>query len=129
MRNRLLQSRASHLRKNSTDAERLLWHRLRHRQIDGFKFRRQVPIVGYIVDFVCREAKLVIELDGGQHSDQSAYDARRDRVIEAEEFVVLRFWNNEVFEQTDGVMERIVGALRSYTPTLTLPRARRRESV
>jgi len=130
MRNRHLQSMARMLRNNATDAERHLWQCLRHRQLDGFRFRRQVPIAGYIVDFVCLEARLVIELDGGQHSEQTTYDARRDSLIQAEGFTVLRFWNNAVFEQHEEVMHSILSALRasaSDAPTLALPRKRGRE--
>ena len=78
MRDRLTQVRARRLRNESTDAERPLWQHLRRKQLDGFRFRRQVSIAGYIADFVCLEARLIVELDGGQHQDQVAYDARRD---------------------------------------------------
>ncbi|MFN0317300.1 MAG: endonuclease domain-containing protein [Burkholderiales bacterium] len=132
MRNRTLQSRASRLRKNSTDTERFLWQRLRLRQLAGFKFRRQVPIAKYIVDFACVEAKLVIELDGGQHPERTAYDHSRDAIIQAQGFRVLRFWDNEVFETADGVVERILAELMSGpcpAPTLSLPRTQGRESM
>lgn len=129
MRNRILQSRANHLRKNSTDAERFLWQRLRQRQLGGFKFRRQVPVAGYVADFVCMEAMVVIDLDGGQRLDQSGYDAQRNERIKAHGYAVLRFWNSEEFQQVDAVMERILAVLRRPAPTLTLPRERGRESV
>ena len=86
---------ARRLRANQTDAETVLWNRIRNRQIDGHKFARQVPIGRYICDFVCREKQLVIEVDGGQHNE-SAEDAVRDRYLIAEGYRVLRFWNNDV---------------------------------
>lgn len=102
---------ARRLRVNQTDAERVLWNRLRNRQIDGHKFVRQEPIVGYICDFVCRERSLVIEVDGGQHSD-SAEDAIRDQRLADEGYRVLRFWNNDVLGNLDGVLTTIQSALR-----------------
>jgi very-short-patch-repair endonuclease len=101
---------AKALRTDSTDAERKLWSVLRAGQIDGLKFKRQVPLDGYIVDFVCFEAKLIIEVDGGQHSG-SAADLLRDEHFRAAGFRTLRFWNNDVLENLDGVHERIQGVL------------------
>ncbi|MBM3524995.1 MAG: endonuclease domain-containing protein [Alphaproteobacteria bacterium] len=92
-------------RKVPTDAERRLWWRLRARQL-GVKFRRQVPLGPYVVDFVCFEARLVVECDGGQHAE-SALDATRDAWFEREGYRVLRFWNHEVLRETDAVIERI----------------------
>jgi very-short-patch-repair endonuclease len=86
---------ARRLRANQTDAETVLWNRIRNRQIDGHKFVRQQPILGYVCDFVCREERLVIEVDGGQHNE-SATDAIRDRRLMDEGYRVLRFWNNDV---------------------------------
>jgi very-short-patch-repair endonuclease len=94
------------LRKNLTDAERLLWNNLRYRQINGIKFRRQTPIGKYIVDFVCFENNLIIEADGGQHNDNS-YDKQRDAWLNAQGFEVLRFWNHDILENIDEVMEVI----------------------
>jgi very-short-patch-repair endonuclease len=94
-----------------TDAERKLWYTLRDRRFAGFKFRRQVPIGRYIVDFVCFEERLVIEVDGGQHAD-SLRDQRRDRWITANGFRVLRFWNNEVLTNLEGVMTVLAQALK-----------------
>ena len=94
---------ARRLRVNQTDAETVLWNRLRNRQIDGHKFARQVPIGGYICDFVCREKQIVIEVDGGQHAE-SAADAIRDRHLTSEGYRVLRFWNNDVLGNIDGVL-------------------------
>ena len=105
---------ARELRKGQTDAERRLWWLLRNRQLDGRKFRRQVPIGDYIVDFACIEAKLIIELDGGQHSETRSYDEKRTKQLEENGFVVLRFWNNDVLTNSEGVVEEI---LRMLHPT------------
>src|SRR3954463_835770 len=86
---------ARRLRVDQTDAESVLWNRIRNRKIDGHKFVRQEPIAGYVCDFVCREQRLVIEVDGGQHSE-SAADVARDRRLVEEGYRVLRFWNNDV---------------------------------
>lgn len=98
---------ARKLRKQQTNAERLLWGRLRNRQMAGCKFRRQFPIGVYVVDFVCLERRLIIELDGGQHAEAVSYDKTRTRFLEGQGFTVVRFWNNEVFSETDGVLQRI----------------------
>lgn len=110
------------LRNNSTDAERLLWSHLRLRQLGGHKFRRQQPLRDYIVDFVCLEKRVVVEVDGGQHSQQQSYDAKRDAWLKDQGFVVLRFWDHEVLTQVDDVKEAISKAL-SEAPSLILPRA------
>jgi very-short-patch-repair endonuclease len=125
-----LRSNARALRKNSTDAERILWSELRDHRLNGASFRRQVPIATYIADFVCHAAKLVIELDGGQHfSDaQEATDARRSAIIEAKSFRVLRFSNHDVMTNRVGVLETIAAAIGVGTPTLALPRKREREN-
>ena len=94
---------ARNLRVNQTDAETVLWNRIRNRQIDGHKFARQVAILGYICDFVCRERRLVIEVDGGQHNESNA-DAMRDRRLTDDGYRVLRFWNNDVLGNTEGVL-------------------------
>jgi very-short-patch-repair endonuclease len=124
-----LRSNARVLRKNSTDAERILWSELRDHRLNGASFRRQVPIATYIADFVCHAAKLVVELDGGQHfSDaQEAADARRSAIIKAKGFRILRFSNHDVMTNRVGVLETIVTAIGASTPTLTLPRKRERE--
>ena len=100
-----LKELARDLRQNQTDAERVLWQRLRGRRLLGCKFRRQYPMAPFIVDFVCLERHLVIELDGGQHAQQSDYDSKRTRALEARGFRVLRLWNNEVLTEMDGVLE------------------------
>jgi very-short-patch-repair endonuclease len=101
-------SRARQLRKNPTDAERLLWQKLRFWQVDGRKLRRQQPLGGYIVDFVCLERRLIVELDGGQHADRNAYDKKRDDWLRNQGFVILRFWNHDVLNNIDGVVEQIL---------------------
>ena len=107
------------LRKNFTDTERLLWKYLRSKQMEGYKFRRQEPIGCYIVDFACQEKRLVIEVDGGQHSMDAKKDNERDKWLEGEGYKVLRFWNNEVLANTKGVLEVIKDCLNH--PPLTPP--------
>ena len=101
---------ARQLRANQTDAETILWNRIRNRQIDGHKFARQVPMLGYICDFACREKRLVVEVDGGQHNE-SAADAVRDRRLSEESYRVLRFWNNDVLGNLEGVLTTIQSEL------------------
>jgi adenine-specific DNA-methyltransferase len=121
MRNSLTQMRSRILRNQSTDAERHLWHHLRARELGGHRFRRQVPIGRYIADFACLDAKLVVELDGSQHQEQRLYDERREREIEARGFRVLRFWDNQVFQETTAVLEVILKALELSRPHPGLP--------
>src|SRR5258707_15705897 len=123
-----LRSNARALRKNSTDAERILWSELRDHRLNGAGFRRQVPIVNYIADFICHAAKLVIELDGGQHfSDRGEQaDAARSAAIETKGFQVLRFGNHDVMTNRAGVLETIAAAVAERAPTLPLPRKRER---
>ena len=96
-----------------TDVERTLWFAVRDRRLGGFKFRRQATIGHYVVDFLCVEARLVVELDGGQHSEEK--DARRTAFIEAQGYRIIRFWNNEVIESLEVVLEVILAALRAET--------------
>jgi very-short-patch-repair endonuclease len=103
--------KARELRKHMTEVERTLWRHLRLRQFGGFKFRRQHPIGQYIVDFVCLEKRLIVEVDGGQHSEQVRYDTERTAWLESQGFSLLRFWNNQVLEETEAVKEVIMGAL------------------
>ena len=98
------------LRRRQTDAEAKLWQRLRAGQVPGRKFRRQHPVGPYIVDFVCLDAKLVVEADGSQHGGES--DASRDAFLRANGFRVLRFWNNDILLDTDVVMNAIWDALQ-----------------
>jgi very-short-patch-repair endonuclease len=95
------------LRNTPTVAEYRLWQRLRNRQIEDCKLRRQHPFGSYIVDFACLERKVIVELDGSQHADASAYDAARTKSLEQAGFMVLRFWNNQVFNEIAGVLEVI----------------------
>jgi very-short-patch-repair endonuclease len=103
---------AREMRKNATECERLLWSQLRAHRLQGFKFKRQQPIGPYIVDFVCFEARCIIEADGGHHSEQAEYDAQRDNWLRSQGFTVLRFWNNDILSNTDGVVERIFEVCR-----------------
>ena len=104
-------NKARELRRDMTDAEHSLWKHLRLRQLEGYKFRRQQPIGKYIVDFVCFEKQLIIEIDGGQHSEQVEYDSERSSWLEKQGFRVLRFWNNQVLNETDAVKEMILNTL------------------
>lgn len=118
-----LKTNARQLRKNLTDSERRLWRELKLRQVGGLKFRRQFQIGRYIADFVCPERKLIVEVDGGQHSEQVNYDSDRTSWLESQGFRVLRFWNNEVLMNLEGVKEAIYNALeaKGQPPTLALP--------
>jgi very-short-patch-repair endonuclease len=98
---------ARSMRADATKAENVLWQALRNKQLDGLKFKRQVPLGGYILDFVCFEARLIIEVDGGQHSE-SKRDLERDRHFESQGFRTLRFWNDEVVGNLDGVCLAII---------------------
>jgi very-short-patch-repair endonuclease len=123
-----LRSYARALRKNAPDVERILWSELRDHRLNGAGFRRQVPIENYIADFLCHAARLVVELDGGQHfsAHVEQADARRSAVIEARGFQVLRFNNHDVMTNRVGVLETIATAVSARAPTLTLPRKRER---
>ena len=99
------------LRRQQTSSEELLWQQLRARRLDGFKFRRQVPIGGYVVDFLCLAAKLIVEVDGRQHGWEADYDAERTRALEGMGFVVLRVSNEDVRGNLAAVLARIRGAL------------------
>jgi len=99
------------LRKNQTDAERILWQRLRNRQIPGVKFRRQMPIKGYVADFAAVEIRLIIELDGSQHIDNKAADEFRTGFLQREGYKVIRFWNYDVLLRIDYVLEFIFQAV------------------
>jgi very-short-patch-repair endonuclease len=110
------------LRRNLTDAERKMWRLLRDRRLAGVKFRRQVPIGPFVANFASVEHGLVVELDGGQHAE-SAYDAQRDRFLAGEGWRVVRFWNNDVMQNSEGVLEMLLQAL-ALTPTLSRERER-----
>jgi len=126
-----LRANARALRRDSTDAERILRSELRGNRLNGASFRRQVPIERYVADFICHAAKLVIELDGGQHfSDKGERaDARRSAAIEVKGFRVLRFSNLDVMTNRAGVLEIIVTAIAERTLSPTLPRKRGREQT
>ena len=112
------------LRKSMTDAERKLWRGLRMRQLHGYKFRRQFSLGSYIVDFVCLEARLIIEVDGGQHVEQKYGDAERDAWLKSQNFHVLRYWNNQVLNELDAVLAdiaRVLEATSSLPPSQPSP--------
>jgi very-short-patch-repair endonuclease len=110
------------LRRNATDVERLMWRLLRDRRLNGIKFRRQVPIGPFVADFASIEHHLVVELDGSQHAE-SLSDVKRDAFLRAGGWHVLRFWNNDVMQNRNGVLERIEQAV-ALTPTLSRKRER-----
>ena len=99
------------LRKQMTDAERLLWRHLRNRELGGWKFRRQYPVGPFIVDFICVEKNVVIEVDGGQHAENAALDLQRSAYLNKMGYRVVRFWNNEVLQETEAVLEAIFAIL------------------
>ena len=103
--------RARALRRRMTDAERLLWRHLRNRELGGWKFRRQYPVGPFIVDFICVEKNVVIEVDGGQHAENEALDLKRSAYLNKMGYRVLRFWNNEVLQETEAVLEAIFATL------------------
>ena len=107
--NKKLKIRARELRKNMTDAERLLWSRIRRKQLEGYQFYRQKNIRDYIVDFYCPAVKLIIEVDGGQHCSEQGFekDGIRDQYLTRLGFTVLRFSNTEVLRHITGVVEKI----------------------
>ena len=105
-----LTNRARKMRREPTEAEARLWYYLRNRQLLGFKFRQQEEMFGFIVDFLCEQAKLVIEVDGGQHTPEA--DVARTAALEAAGYTVLRFWDNDVLSNTDGVLTEIASALQ-----------------
>lgn len=116
------------LRGNLTEAERTLWKELRAHRFQDFKFRRQQPLGGYIVDFICFEKNLIIELDGGQHAEVADYDRTRDAWLYERGYQVLRFWNNEVTGNLEGVLERVLMACGHLpSPPPPLPQGERGE--
>jgi very-short-patch-repair endonuclease len=110
---------ARRLRVDQTDAETVVWNRIRNRRVDGHKFVRQEPIIGYICDFVCREKRLIVEVDGGQHNE-SAADTVRDQRLGEKGYKVLRFWNNDVLGNIEGVLTVIHSELAEAAPHPTL---------
>jgi very-short-patch-repair endonuclease len=112
--------KAQRLRRDLTDAERKLWSVLRNRQLNGAKFRRQQPIGPFIADFVCQERRLIVEADGGQHAENVS-DARRTAFLEGVGYRVLRFWNNDILTNLDGVAQVIANALSTPHPAQATP--------
>ena len=117
---------AKALRQNQTETEKKLWLYLRSRQMVGYKFRRQQPIGPYVVDFCCLKKRLILELDGGQHTSQIEADKRRTQFLEKEGFRVIRFWDNEIFQNREGVLEKIVEFINHPHPALS-PQGRGKE--
>jgi very-short-patch-repair endonuclease len=109
------------LRSSPTDAERLLWRHLRMRQMTEFKFRRQYPVGKYVVDFVCIKKRLAIEIDGGQHAERTTSDTQRTKSLEAEGYQILRFWNNDVLQNIEGVKAEIWRVLNTPPPPQPSP--------
>ncbi|HLG89382.1 MAG TPA: endonuclease domain-containing protein [Alphaproteobacteria bacterium] len=105
--------RVRDLRVNATPAERTLWRYLRIKQVHQVRFRRQFPIGPFIADFVCLKAKLIVEVDGGQHDANVAYDENRTKWLESQGFEVIRFWNNDVLESTEGVVNEIASRVEA----------------
>jgi very-short-patch-repair endonuclease len=119
--------RAKELRRELTDAERILWSRIKGRQLGGWMFRVQHPVEPYILDFACVKLKLAVELDGATHStlDERRHDERRTRYLAESGWVVMRFWNDEVYRNLHGVVETIMGALPPKAARARAARARR----
>ncbi len=132
MREREARSRpfARTLRRRMTDAETILWSRLRRGQLQGWKFRRQHPVDSYIADFACVEAGLIIEVDGATHSERRevVHDARRTFYLEQRGYTVLRVWNTDIYENLNGVLEGVLNALPPSGPSGHLPRERGRKT-
>ena len=124
MKRGALKDRARELRRTNTQVEARIWEALRNRKLGGWKWKRQVPRGSYIVDFLCIEAKLVVELDGGQHAEQVACDERRTRYLEGLGYRLLRVWNHSVVEDASGVCDTILAACGGEAPLLTPPRKR-----
>jgi very-short-patch-repair endonuclease len=113
--------RAQQLRKNATEAERRLWRHLSKRRLGGFKFSRQMAVGPFVCDFLCRERGLVIEVDGGQHAERTARDDIRTAFLERNGLTVLRFWNNDVLQNTDGVLQVILAELERLPAKFARP--------
>ena len=114
-------NRARHMRRSFTDAELRLWQLLRGRHLAGFKFRRQHPFGAYIADFICLDKRLVIEVDGSQHQEQTRYDSKRTEDFEAAGYTVLRFWDSDVLLRTNDVMQAVYNALHGTPHPNPLP--------
>jgi len=112
-----MKEKARNLRRNQTDAELALWQLLRAKRMKGLKFRRQHPIPPYIVDFICTERKLIIEEDGGQHANAVEYDQKRTTFLESKDYTVIRFWNNKILSNIEGVYEVLLKHLEKPIPS------------
>lgn len=110
--NPALRQRAKAMRQEMSEAEAKLWQHLRAGRLNGHKFRRQQPMGNYIVDFMCVTPKLIVEADGGQHTEQAAYDHARTAYLNSLGFTVLRFWNHEILQQTNDVLAEILRVLQ-----------------
>ena len=118
----MTKTRARALRKRLTEAERLLWRHLRNRELGGWKFRRQYPVGPYIVDFICVEKNVVIEVDGGQHAENEELDSQRSAYLNKMGYKVFRFWNNEVLQETEAVLRAIFTVLANGKQNSPSPR-------
>ena len=107
---------AKHLRRNQTSAEALIWEELRGRKCGGYKFRRQIPIGKYVVDFLCVAQKLIVEIDGPSHVDAIDYDANRTRILESQGYHIMRLTNEDVYEDLDATIEAIWQSLENARP-------------
>ncbi len=116
MRGKEDHGRERQLRKDQTEAEALLWSQLRNRCLKSFKFRRQHRIGPYFADFVCIDHRLIVEVDGGQHVDRAGYDETRTRFLEAHGYRVLRFWNSDIAERMNEVLDEVLRALHTPHP-------------
>lgn len=113
----IIRSHAKQLRRELTQEERRLWYLLRSRRFSRYKFRRQHPVGHYILDFACCEARLAIELDGGQHDERYEYDVQRTVWLNKKGWMIMRFWNNELWQNEEAVLERIFKALQMLLPS------------
>jgi very-short-patch-repair endonuclease len=114
-------ARVRQLRREMTPQEEILWSHLRARRLEGFKFKRQEWMGGFVADFYCWEARLIVEADGSRHLDQPEYDAARDRFFRGQGYEVLRFWNNEIDLELEGVLTAIRAALLERVPSPSHP--------
>ena len=131
MKNTLPIALAKQLRKRQTEAEALLWSKIRNRQLMGLKFRRQQSIGDYIIDFACMDKNLLIEIDGGQHNtdENGRKDLLRTIWLEKKGYLVLRFWNNDILENIDGVVEKILEEIKPKSPPHSHSLPRRGERI
>ncbi len=112
-----IKQRARELQRSQTEAERVFWNHVRGRRLSGFKLRRQHPIVPFVVDFVCLDRRLIIELDGGQHAEDVEEDQKGSVFLESQGYRILRFWNTEVFEKMEGVLQTVLTVLNEASPS------------